>query len=70
MQKSLTQIYGVSLPQDVAYRARIVAAMQGRSRSGLMRDLLVDYLEKCDPSLLKPTGPHPQPLQLLQAAGM
>ena len=42
------QIYGVTLPVHIAQRARIVAAMSGKSRSSLMRDLLLDYLKGCD----------------------
>jgi metal-responsive CopG/Arc/MetJ family transcriptional regulator len=41
------QAYGVVLPPDVASQARIVAAMQGKSRSSLMRELLIEYLDKC-----------------------
>ena len=43
-----TQIYGVVLPIQIAQRARVVAAMNGKSRSSLMRDLLLDYLKGCD----------------------
>ena len=43
---SETQICGVVLPLDVAYQARIVAATEGKSRSCLMRELLLDYLEQ------------------------
>ena len=40
------QIYGVVLPNEVAFQARIVAAFQGKSRSSLIRGLLVDYLKR------------------------
>jgi metal-responsive CopG/Arc/MetJ family transcriptional regulator len=43
---SKTQSFGVILPRELAYRTRIVAAMQGKSRSRLIRDLLEDYLEE------------------------
>ena len=46
MSSASTQICGVVLPHDVAKEARIVAAMEGKSRSQLMRDLLLDYLAK------------------------
>jgi len=48
MTETKTQIYGVVLPLNIAHRARIVAATKGKSRSGLMRDLLVEYLRKFD----------------------
>jgi hypothetical protein len=41
---SITQIYGVVLPVEVARQARIAAASQGLSRSRLIRQLLEDYL--------------------------
>ncbi|RJP51870.1 MAG: hypothetical protein C4586_03710 [Anaerolineaceae bacterium] len=55
MIQTQTQIYGVVLPIHIAQRARVVAAMNGKSRSSLMRDLLLDYLKGCesvDPSPL------------------
>jgi metal-responsive CopG/Arc/MetJ family transcriptional regulator len=48
MLEKQKQIYGVCLPVHVAQRARVVAAMNGKSRSSLMRDLLLDYLKRCD----------------------
>lgn len=53
-----TQIYGVVLPLDLAYRARIVAASLGKSRSKLMRDLLLDYLRKYESN--ETINPHVQ----------
>lgn len=41
---SETNVCGVVLPQEVARKARVVAAMEGKSRSKLMRDLLEKYL--------------------------
>lgn len=55
-----TQIYGVVLPLDIAHRARIVAATMGKSRSSLMRDLLMAYLEAHD---TQPADPSPSPIQ-------
>ena len=43
-----TKIFGVVLPIDVAQKARIVAAQEGKSRSRLMRDLLENYLKSLD----------------------
>lgn len=40
------QVYGVVLPVDLAQQARVVAALQDKSRSKLMRELLTDYLNK------------------------
>jgi len=48
MINTQNQIYGVVLPVHIAQRARVVAAMNGKSRSSLMRDLLLDYLKRCD----------------------
>ncbi len=48
MINTQNQIYGVVLPVHIAQRARIVAAMKGKSRSSLMRDLLLDYLKRYD----------------------
>ena len=41
-----TKICGVVLPDDVAHEARVVAAKEGKSRSKLMRDLLIEYLDE------------------------
>jgi metal-responsive CopG/Arc/MetJ family transcriptional regulator len=57
MSETQTQIYGVSLPMDVAHRARVLAATQGKSRSGLMRDLLMEYLNKYDLSTFHMSSP-------------
>jgi hypothetical protein len=48
MINTQNQIYGVVLPIHIAQRARVVAAMNGKSRSNLMRDLLLDYLKQYD----------------------
>ena len=45
------QVYGVVLPTEIARRARILAAMEGKSRSKLMRDLLVNYLTEQESSI-------------------
>jgi metal-responsive CopG/Arc/MetJ family transcriptional regulator len=45
MSKSETGVYGVVLPKEIAEKARVVAAIEGKSRSRLMRDLLEDYLK-------------------------
>ena len=42
---SKSNVYGVVLPLDIAKKARVVAAMEGKSRSRLMRDLLEKYLK-------------------------
>ncbi len=42
---SKSNVYGVVLPREVAREARVVAAMEGKSRSRLMRDLLEKYLK-------------------------
>lgn len=42
---SKSGVYGVVLPREVAREARVVAAMEGKSRSKLMRDLLEKYLK-------------------------
>jgi metal-responsive CopG/Arc/MetJ family transcriptional regulator len=39
------QICGVVLPSGLALEARVIAAMQGKSRSKLMRELLEEYLK-------------------------
>ena len=60
MLETQTQIYGVVLPVHVAQRARVVAAMNGTSRSGLMRDLLLEYLNGCDnEKIIHPGQPIP-----------
>jgi len=41
-----TQICGVVLSPNVAKQARVAAAMEGKSRSKLMRELLIAYLER------------------------
>ena len=43
---SKSNVYGVVLPSEIARKARIVAALEGKSRSKLMRDLLEKYLNK------------------------
>lgn len=43
-----TQVYGVVLPLKLAYKARVVAAIEGKSRSKLIRELLENYLECFD----------------------
>ena len=43
---SKSNVYGVVLPSEIARKARIVAALEGKSRSKLMRDLLEKYLQK------------------------
>lgn len=43
---SKSSVYGVVLPSEIARKARIVAALEGKSRSKLMRDLLEKYLKK------------------------
>ena len=40
-----TRICGVVLPVDIAQRARVVAALENKSRSRLMRDLLESHLQ-------------------------
>jgi hypothetical protein len=50
-----TQIYGVVLPVHIAQRARVVAAMNGTSRSSLMRDLLLDYLKRYEVESVDPS---------------
>ena len=42
---SNSNVFGVVLPRELARKARVVAAMQGKSRSRLMRDLLEKYLK-------------------------
>jgi hypothetical protein len=42
---SKNSVYGVVLSFEIAQKARVVAAMQGMSRSKLMRGLLEDYLK-------------------------
>jgi len=39
-----TQVCGVVLSKEVAHKARVVAAELGKSRSALMRELLLAYL--------------------------
>ena len=39
-----TGIFGTVLPRDLARKASVVAAMEGKSRSSLMRELLEEYL--------------------------
>jgi predicted DNA-binding protein len=52
------QVYGVVLPTEIARRARILAAMEGKSRSKLMRDLLESYLTMWELSMTPaPTPP-------------
>lgn len=59
-----TQIYCVVLPLDMAHLARVLAATMGKSRSGLMRDLLRDYLKAHDtPQPPQPPLPPPAPAQ-------
>jgi hypothetical protein len=42
---SRNSVYGVVLPFEIAQKARVVDAIQGMSRSKLMRDLLEKYLK-------------------------
>ncbi len=44
--RTQNQIYGVTLPVHVAQRAQAVATTKGKSRSALMRELLIDYLKR------------------------
>jgi len=37
-------VYGTVLERDLAQRARIIAAMEGTSRSALMRRLIAQYV--------------------------
>ena len=39
------QICGVVMSAEMAHEARVVAALEGKSRSKLMRELLAHYLE-------------------------
>ena len=45
---SENQVYGVVLPPETAHKARVVAALEGKSRSQLIRDLLENYLRGYD----------------------
>ncbi len=45
MDLNKTTVCSVALPSEAAREARVVAAMEGTSRSALMRQLLLDYLE-------------------------
>ena len=45
-----TQVFGVVLTPELAHRARVVAAIEGKSRSRLIRDLLENYLKGFDSS--------------------
>jgi metal-responsive CopG/Arc/MetJ family transcriptional regulator len=65
---SNNQIYGVVLPVEIAQRARVVAAMQGTSRSRLMRDLLEKYLET--QTACKPAADHPTEALNIQPQGV
>ena len=68
-----TQICGVVLPIGVAHHARIVAAKLGKSRSKLMRDLLVEYLKQYENPCENPaefvpsTTQTPKPAALVSA---
>ena len=53
---SETQVYGVVLPVLLARKARVIAAMEGKSRSMLMRELLVNYLANTDVKVMNVTG--------------
>ena len=48
MLETQNQIFSVVMSADVARRARVVAALQGKSRSRLLRDILTDYLKQYD----------------------
>ncbi len=52
-----TQIFGVVLPVEIARRARILAAMEGKSRSRLIRDLLESYLTVRELSITPTSNP-------------
>lgn len=66
-----TQICGVVLPVRIAQRARIVAAMNGKSRSSLMRELLLDYLARYDNALPQAEdAPPPVACQREQSASV
>lgn len=62
MSNTKNQVYGVVLPAHIAQRARIIAAMQGKSRSKLMRDLLLDYLQRYDSESAAAYPAVPQPV--------
>jgi predicted transcriptional regulator len=42
--KEHNMIYGVTLDKDVAHQAKVIAAKLRNSRSGLMRDLLLQFI--------------------------
>ncbi len=44
-------VYGVVLSKEIAAKARVIAAMQGMSRSKLIRILLENYLVQPTPPL-------------------